>query len=429
VISGRRWVVVAALVVMCAVYLLVFRLEALAPLGPLRNLAATLLASGPFALAIWASQRDGAPGLPLVLAGTALLHLCVPLALLSGTDDAFRYLWDGRVLDHGINPYAHAPQSAELAALREPNFHPHIYRPDMRTVYPPLAELWFWVAYRLSSTSLVGLKIVLLAHQLAAAWILVRLTAERGQGLSLIYAWSPLAVVQLMAGAHLDGLMIPWLLLALCLSDRWPLWSGAALGGAAMVRPTAALCVPALLARRPLKQAGAAGLGVAAVVSGLLLPFLGARAGLYESLLVYARHWRFNGSLFRAVEHVVEDKLGARVATYSAIGAVSLGGAWLTLSLPARFLIAVGAYLALAPTVYPWYVLPAAAVGALYGGPLVIALPALVGISDLVYVEKLRTGEWQVPTLALLLEYGMIYVLLVWEVVRRRLAARRESNM
>jgi hypothetical protein len=423
VIRGRRWLVAAALAVMCAVYLLVFRLEALAPLGPLRNLAATLLASGPFALAIWASQEDGDPGLPLLLLGTALLHLCVPLALLSGTDDAFRYLWDGRVLDHGINPYAHPPQSAALAALRETHFHPHIFRPDMRTVYPPLCELWFWVAYRLSSTSFVGLKIVLLIHQLAAAWILARLVASSHEGSALIYAWSPLAVVQLMAGGHLDGLMIPWLLLSLLLADRRPFWSGAALGGAAMVRPTAVLCAPALLARRPWRQAGVAALGGAVAVAGLLLPFARAGAGLYESLLAYARHWRFNGSLYRLVELLVGQGAGARIAAYGLIGAASLGGAWLGLGLPARFLIAVGAYLALAPTVYPWYMLPAAAVGALFGGPLAVLLPALASVSDLVYVERLATGEWQVPTLALVVEYGAIYALLIFELARRRLAS------
>ena len=34
------------------------------------------------------------------------------------TNDVYRYLWDAQVLDHGINPYAYAPQAPELTALQ-----------------------------------------------------------------------------------------------------------------------------------------------------------------------------------------------------------------------------------------------------------------------------------------------------------------------
>ena len=30
------------------------------------------------------------------------------------SDDLFRYMWDGRILSHGINPYSHIPSDSDL---------------------------------------------------------------------------------------------------------------------------------------------------------------------------------------------------------------------------------------------------------------------------------------------------------------------------
>src|SRR5947207_3574662 len=35
------------------------------------------------------------------------------------SDDVYRYLWDGRVVRAGVNPYRYAPAAPELAALRD----------------------------------------------------------------------------------------------------------------------------------------------------------------------------------------------------------------------------------------------------------------------------------------------------------------------
>src|SRR6202035_2198863 len=98
----------------------------------------------------------------IVAAGVALR-----IAALAGppttSDDLYRYSWDGRVQAAGIDPYASPPTSAALVRLRDPWLWPdaagcaalhrpdgctRINRPGQRTVYPPLAEAWFAVAYR-----------------------------------------------------------------------------------------------------------------------------------------------------------------------------------------------------------------------------------------------------------------------------------------
>jgi hypothetical protein len=419
-----------------AVYLVAFRTGALAPLGPLRNLAATLLACAPYAVAVWSAGEAVRPSrreLLLLAGGLVLLRSCLPLELLEGSDDAYRYLWDGLVQSHGLNPYAHPPQAGALAHLRDAAFYPAIYRPEMRTVYPPLAELWFWLAYRLSPSGFAGLKLILLLHDCASLALLVALLRRAGlpPARALVYAWSPLVLVQLFAGAHLDGLLVPWCLLSLYLAPRRPLLAGAALAAAAMVRPLMLLCLPALLTPRrlpDLKASALALLGFCAAAGLLLAPYASAGRLMVESLLVYARRWRFNGSLFKLAEHALGWHDG-RPTVYVGIAVGSLASGLAPVERRTRYLLALGSYLALAPTVYPWYFVPVVALAALYRpGPLVVALSALIGISDLVFSHRLSTGLWEVPRTAWWLEYGMIYGLLALETLRYALRRRHAQH-
>ena len=401
-----------------AVYLVVYRLAWFQQLGPLRNLAATLVATLPLAAAVWAARGTRQPlrrDLLLMAGGAVALRLCVPLDLLDSSDDAYRYLWDGLVINAGINPFSHAPEAPQLSYLRDTIFHPHLFRPDMRTVYPPLAEAWFWVAYRLHPGGFIGWKLVLLLHECASVALLALLLRRHARSplQALVYAWSPLAVTQLFVGAHLDGLLVPWLLLSLVLSRDRPGWAGVALAASTLVRPLMVLCLPALAARRPLKEMVIICLAFAGACALGLAPFLSAGEGLVESLLVYADRWRFNGSIFLLAEGLLGHEPLLRPVIYGIIGAACLGSAWLPVSRPARYLLALGAYLALAPTVYPWYLLGTAALASLYPGPLAVTLPAMVGLSDLVFVNKALVGTWRVPATAHRLEYGLIYGLLL----------------
>ena len=402
---------------------LIYRHSSLAVLGPLRNLAAMLFCSLPYALLVaWCPHIEGLSERRwLLLAGSLALRCCFPGGLLSGSDDAFRYLWDGRVQSAGINPYAYAPQAAELAHLRDATFWPNIFRPDLPTVYPPLAQLWFLLAYWLSPNSVFGLKLVLGLHDLVSVLILAQLLRRAGRPESgaLVYAWSPLVLVQSFAGCHLDALLVPWLLLAIRFADRRPVLAGASLAASAMVRPITLLCIPSLLWGRTLRYvvvAVAAGFGVGLSTAA---PYLSAGAGMFTSLGVYARHWRFNGSLFRLLEAVFGGLRHFRPVLYGVVAAGSLAVARLPARLPVRFALALALYLALAPTVYPWYLIPVVALGAFFPSPLIVLLPAFVSLSDLVFVDGVAGGQWSVPQTALLVEYCGIYGVALWELSRR----------
>jgi hypothetical protein len=78
-------------------------------------------------------------GLRAALSLAAVAGLALVLAPSVLSDDLYRYLWDGRVLRAGFDPYAFAPSDPALAALRDEHWA-HINHPQIPTIYPPIAQ-------------------------------------------------------------------------------------------------------------------------------------------------------------------------------------------------------------------------------------------------------------------------------------------------
>ena len=84
-----------------------------------------------------ASRRRRSPRSPSDAAG----RLSAPPYL---STDIYRYVWDGRVIAAGINPYRYIPADPHLEGLRDPEIFPQINRANYApTIYPPAARRSF----------------------------------------------------------------------------------------------------------------------------------------------------------------------------------------------------------------------------------------------------------------------------------------------
>jgi alpha-1,6-mannosyltransferase len=228
----------------------------------------------------------------LVLGIAALLRgtlLTVPPML---STDIYRYVWDGRVQAHGINPYRYVPVDPALAALRDGTVYPHINRKEYaRTIYPPVAEMVFGLAGRLWD-SVDSFRIAALAFEALGIGAMLALLSVAGlpRERILIYAWNPLALWSLASDGHVDAIAIGFLGIALLLRARHrDGWAAAALGAAVMVKFLPIVVAPALLRGGRFWRPALAGLvvilGGYAVYSGAgrhvlgFLPAYGAEEG------------------------------------------------------------------------------------------------------------------------------------------------------
>ena len=109
-----------------------------------------LLVSSVIFVAVALACRRDVRRIPLVMIViiTAAVQLPGLFSYPLTSDDAYRYVWDGRVQLAGIDPYRYVPLDPALAGLRDPQLFPPdeppvINRPGVPTLYPPIAQLWF----------------------------------------------------------------------------------------------------------------------------------------------------------------------------------------------------------------------------------------------------------------------------------------------
>ncbi len=142
--------------------------------------------------------------------------------------DIHRYIWEGRNLLLGWNPYVFAPDALALEPLRDALWQ-NVQHKSITAIYPPLAQ-WLFAGVALLSQSPVVFKAVFLLADLAVALLLVR---EFGKDRAVIHAWNPLAVYSFAGGGHYDScfvlaVMLGWMAWNRGRIARTALWLGVA---------------------------------------------------------------------------------------------------------------------------------------------------------------------------------------------------------
>jgi hypothetical protein len=247
---------------------------------------AMLVACGLASAVLWrrARPRDVAIVLAVALAARLLLAFDAPTL----SDDAYRFVWDGRVQAAGINPFSHAPASRALAPLRDYSIFTELNRPFVRTLYPPVDQIAFLAVNRVAGEGVVAVKLAWLA--LEAGVVALLLVALRRTGASpgrvALYAWHPLTVVEIAGSGHPEPLVLAPTLGALLLWDRGrSAAAGAALACAALARFVPLVLGPFMLRRGSVRFAAT----FAATAVLLYLPYAGAGTAALGSVEHFAR--------------------------------------------------------------------------------------------------------------------------------------------
>jgi alpha-1,6-mannosyltransferase len=243
----------------------------------LNALVLLLLASGmTFAVAVWEvhrSSRERRHTLLCILAFAGLYRAALaPLNPPRLSTDVYRYVWDGRVQGAGINPYLYPPADPKLGFLRDRDIYPNINRKEYaRTIYPPTAQLFFWLVTRLRA-SILGMKAAMAAVDFGTVLLLVALLSYAGlpRKRVLVYAWHPLPIWEFAGAGHVDALMLLLTVASFAaFCGRRPALAGGILAAAALTKFLPFALLPALFRRGRWKW----GLVVPVAAVGLYLPY------------------------------------------------------------------------------------------------------------------------------------------------------------
>jgi hypothetical protein len=124
--------------------------------------------------------------------------------------DMYRYIWDARIQQEGINPYLYPPSADELKPLRDDQVFPNINRRDYPTIYPAGAQLFFRIFYLVAGNSIRGFKGFMVFFDVLTLLMLAALLKTYGleEARLIAYAWNPLAVFEIAYSGHLEGLTV-----------------------------------------------------------------------------------------------------------------------------------------------------------------------------------------------------------------------------
>jgi len=340
------------------------------------------------------------------------------------SDDVYRYIWDGRVLLAGINPYRYPPAAPELQSLRDVLW-PLINHPDLPTIYPPLCMVFFaaaaWIA-----PAVLAWKLVTVSLDLVAGYIFMEALAVRGKPRAWVamYLWHPLVIFEFAGNGHVDALGILFLAFALWTWAKGkPLATGIALGLGGMVKFLPWIALPSLWPRLRARW------WLVPILIGVC--YLGFwRRGLSPlgSLGIFVAKWRGNDFLFSLfVSHeATESQLhAAKLVVLAVVVFVWLVTMGLRRHWVSTYAWTVGALLLASPVVHPWYVIWLLPVLFVLPHPAwwVWSLTVVIAYQPLahyratgIWEESLAWKAWEVsPALTLL----PIQAWLEWKVARK----------
>jgi hypothetical protein len=291
-------------------------------------------------------------------AGLAVLAVAVAarLALLPATPslsgDLYRYVWEGRVLLHGGNPYRQSPDEPRLAPLRDREIYPNINHKDLATIYPPLAEAGFALVARVSPT-VAAFKTWVVLHDVALVLVLLAWASRLGASpvLVIAYAWNPLVLVEYAGSGHNDPTALLWLAVALVLARERPVLSVLALVAGALTKLAPLAALPFLMRRWPWRARVTAVVLLALGLGGFLAEARGPSSGLHA----FWGAWRNNELAFHYLERAAGGFAAARSAAFVLLAAVM---AWAFVKIPSEAgaaRCALRGSLLLSPVLHPWY--------------------------------------------------------------------------
>ena len=312
-------------------------------------------------------------------------RLCLLMAFPALSDDIYRFVWDGRILVAGFNPFEHIPRDVvgTIKGLDYALFE-KLNSKEYYSVYPPVAQFIFWLSVVVSPQSIWGsavvIRLLIILAEAGSMMLLLNLARYYRIPTKNVfwYALNPLVILELTGNLHFEAFTIFFILLALALLVRGKYLytaGGFALAIGAKLLP--AIFLPLLVRRLGLKKWLLFGIVLCFTVIILFTPLISIQfiTGMGSSLGLYFQSFEFNASIYYLVREVgfwfTENNIIQGAGPVLGIVALALilvytwkEGQWKKSIFEGMLWIGL-IFLAFSTTIHPWYITPLLAFGTL----------------------------------------------------------------
>ncbi len=339
-----------------------------------------------------------------------------------GSDDFYRYIWDGKVQANGINPYEYSPNDSALISLHTDILPKKVNHADMKTLYPPLTEILFYAAFIISGESYFGLKIILLLFELMTLWgiflILNKLKIDKKY--LLLYAFSPLPIFQFFIDSHADGFGLAFIIFAIFFYlDKKKIISYILIGLSICIKPIGLLLIPLLLFTEKSFTERLKIIFIPAFICiAMYIPYTFSGEP-FQALIKFTENWTFNGIVFDIFNSFMHNNQKVRLICGIIYLFIFLFIVISKKDLLEKIYLSIFLLLIFSPVVHPWYVCWLAVLLPFvprWSGIFYVSLISLTAITDLNYQ---LSGVWKEYTIVLILEYVPVVSIFLFELFRR----------
>jgi alpha-1,6-mannosyltransferase len=423
----------------------------------LRMVALLMLAGAIYVLVVFGFRKVGLSR--SWLAWVVLVGLVARVVMFASTpileNDYYRYLWDGGVVASGYNPYKYAPSdvldeetlhipAALRRVAREAAPIPHrIDYPWLRTIYPPIAQGAFAIAFIMRPWSLTTWRLVLLGFDLVTLYLLYSILMRFNLNLPaiglVIYWWNPLLIKEIYNSGHMDVIIFPVILATLLFAKQGRfVLASVVLGIGVGIKFWPAILLPVVL--RPVfgepRALVASIIAFVCLATAWIMPQMLSGLGSDSGLVAYSQHWEMNDALFMLILWIVRSAIGflgldtggAQWAARAVILSVLLFWTFWILrrddhspgEMSRRFLLVVAALYLLSPTQFPWYYLWILPLLAINPRVSLVLLTALLPLYYMRYYLNARDMVRIHDHGVVWLEFVPVWCLLIWEWLKGR---------
>ncbi|QXP77579.1 MULTISPECIES: mannosyltransferase [Winogradskyella] len=388
--------------------------------------------------------------LKLLTYTAVILRLIFIFSTPNLSQDFYRFIWDGRMIFEGFNPYLYTPDSFINNGIFPIKQAQELYNgmgelsSSHYTNYPPINQLCFTIAALFSSHGILGsiisMRLIIIAADIGTLYFGKKLLERLKLPSNRIfwYILNPFIIIELTGNLHFEGVMVFFLIWAFYLlySDKWK-WAAVIFACSISVKliplmllplffkffrttKTSQICYPKLITFYAI-------IGITILL--LFLPFFSMEFvnNYSKTVGLWFGNFEFNASIYyllRAIgysitgynEIAIIGKILPIISVFIIFGFSLFKQNNSLPKLITSMLLVFTCYLFLSTTVHPWYIatLVIFCVFTNYKFPLVWSF--VIILSYLAYSNTSNTENlWIIG-----LEYLIVFSVFIWEVVLKK---------
>jgi len=356
------------------------------------------------------------------------------------SQDFYRFIWDGRLLLEGINPYLYTPEyfithgEFPIAQAQELYDGMGSLSASHYTNYPPVKQLCFAIAGIFAGKSILGsvvvIRLLIIAADIGTLYFGKKLLDKLNIPVHTIfwYILNPFIIIELTGNLHFEGVMIFFLIWSVYLlhSGKWKL-SAFIFALSVSVKLIPLLFLPLLIQylgwKKSIKYYGIVGVSILL----LFAPYYASEFvnNYVDTIGLWFQNFEFNASLYYVMREIgylfrgwneiaIIGKIIPVVVLVMVISLAFFRNNKSTKSLITAMLFALSFYFFSATTVHPWYIatLLMLSIFTNYKFPLIWSFVIMLSYFAYSNLES-QENLWLVA-----LEYVVVYGVLFWELFK-----------